>query len=153
MMALGVGNERQFARCAEVLGHPEWPKDARFASNRARVENRETIDALINATLARDKADAWIAKLQAVGVPCGRINSVAQALDDPQAAARAMIETAEHPAVGPLKMLGIPFKFSGTPCAVRYPPPTLGQHSEEILAGDLGLDAKAIAELRQTKVI
>jgi crotonobetainyl-CoA:carnitine CoA-transferase CaiB-like acyl-CoA transferase len=153
MMALAIGTERQFARCAEVLGHPEWAKDARFASNRARVENRAAIDGLINEALAHDNADAWLAKLKAVGVPCGRINSVAEALDDPHTAARNMIEAVEHPTIGTLKMLGIPFKFSDTACSVRRPPPTLGQHSDEILSGELGLDKKRIAELRQTKVI
>ena len=103
-MALAIGNERQFARCAEVLGHPEWSKDARFATNRARVENRATIDCLINAALSRDATDIWLTKLKAVGVPCGKINSVAEALDDPHTAARNMIETVEHPSIGALKI-------------------------------------------------
>jgi len=153
MLALGVGNERQFARLADVLGHSEWAKDARFASNSARVENRAVIDGLISEALSHDKADAWLAKLKATGIPCGKINSVAQALDDPQTAARQMTETIDHPTVGSLKMLGIPFKFSDTACSVRRPPPTLGQHSEEILSGELGLDDKAIADLRRQKVI
>jgi len=153
MIALGVGNERQFARVAEVLGHPEWAKDARFTSNRARVENRSVLDGLINAALSDGKADAWLTKLKAAGIPCGKINSVAEALEDAQTAAREMVETIEHPAAGALKMLGIPFKFSATACSVRRPPPTLGQHSEEILSGDLGLDDEAIADLRRTKVI
>lgn len=153
MIALGVGNERQFARLADVLGHPEWAKDARFASNRARVETRTVIDGLISEALSHDKADAWLAKLKAAGIPCGKINSVAEALEDAQTAARNMIETIEHPTVGALKMLGIPFKFSDTACSVRRPPSTLGQHSEEILSGELGLDDKAIANLRRQKVI
>jgi crotonobetainyl-CoA:carnitine CoA-transferase CaiB-like acyl-CoA transferase len=153
MVAIGIGNERQFTRAAEVLGHPEWATDARFTSNRARVENRDLIDGLINEALSHGDADAWLEKLKAVGVPCGRINSVADALDDPHTVARDMIETVEHSTIGALKMLGIPFKFSDTACSVRRAPPTLGQHSDEILAGDLGLDAKAIAELRQAKVI
>jgi succinate---hydroxymethylglutarate CoA-transferase len=153
MIAIGIGNERQFARCAEVLGHPEWAKDARFTSNQARVENRIAIDGLINEALAGDEADAWLAKLKAVGVPCGKINSVAEALDDPHTTARGMIETTEHATIGSLRMLGIPFKFSDTPCSVRQAPPTLGQHNDEILAGELGLDDNAIAELRRAKVI
>src|SRR5262249_12598098 len=132
MIAVGVGNERQFGRMAELLGHPEWAKDARFASNRARVEHRAVIDTLINAALSPGRADAWLAKLKAAGIPCGKINSVAQALDDPHTAARAMTETIAHPTVGALKMLGIPFKFSDTACSVRRPPPSLGEHSEEI---------------------
>jgi succinate---hydroxymethylglutarate CoA-transferase len=153
MIAIGIGNERQFSRCAEVLGHPEWALDVRFNSNRARVENRTTIDGLINAALAQGRADDWLAKLKSVGVPSGKINSVAEALEDPHTAARDMVETVEHPVIGTLKMLGIPFKFSDTACSVRRAPPTLGQHSEEILAGELGLDEKVIAQLRREKVI
>jgi succinate--hydroxymethylglutarate CoA-transferase len=153
MIAIGIGNERQFGRVAEVLGHPEWAKDPRFTSNRARVENRDVIDGFINEALSHDDADAWLDKLKAVGVPSGRINSVADALDDPHTAARDMIETVEHSTIGALKMLGIPFKFSDTACSVRRAPPTLGQHNDEILKGELGLDEKAIADLRQAKVI
>jgi crotonobetainyl-CoA:carnitine CoA-transferase CaiB-like acyl-CoA transferase len=153
MMVIAVGNERQFARTAEVLGHPEWAQDARFNSNRARVENRELIDGLINQALAHDVTDAWLARLEAAGVPCGRINSVAEALDDPHTAARDMVATVEHPAVGALRMLGIPFKFSDTACTVRRPPPQLGEHTDEILSTELGLDAAAIAALRRDKVV
>ena len=153
MVAIGIGNERQFGRIAEVLGHPEWAQDPRFTSNRARVENRDVIDGFINEALSHDDADVWLDKLKAVGVPSGRINSVADALDDPHTAARDMIETVEHSTIGALKMLGIPFKFSDTACSVRRAPPTLGQHNDEILKGELGLDEKAIAELRQEKVI
>ena len=153
MIAIGIGNERQFGRVAEVLGHPEWAKDPRFTSNRARVENRDVIDGFINEALSHDDADVWLDKLKAVGVPSGRINSVADALDDPHTTARDMIETVEHSTIGALKMLGIPFKFSDTACSVQRAPPTLGQHNDEILKGELGLDEKAIAELRQAKVI
>ena len=153
MIALAVGNDNQFARTADVLGHLEWANDPRFKTNRARVENRITIDGLIGDTLARDNADAWLSKLKAVGVPCGKINSVAAALADPHTAARNMVETVEHPTVGALKMLGIPFKFSDKKPSVRRAPPTLGQHTDEILATELGLDADAIARLRRDKVI
>src|SRR2546421_7665133 len=83
MMALAVGNDSQFARTAEVLGHPEWADDPRFKANRARVENRAAIDGLVGEALARDNADNWLAKLKAAGVPCGKINSGAGAPDDP----------------------------------------------------------------------
>jgi succinate--hydroxymethylglutarate CoA-transferase len=152
MVALAVGNDNQFARTAEVLGHPEWADDPRFKQNRARVENRKIIDGLIEETLKQDKADAWLTKLKAAGVPCGRINTVAQALDDEQTKARRMVETVEHPTIGALKMLGIPFKFSDTECKVSRPPPTLGQHTDEVLA-ELGHDAASIAKLRQDKIV
>ena len=150
---LAVGNDGQFARTAEVLGHPEWAKDARFVTNRARVENRAAVDSMIAEALKGDTADAWLTKLKAAGVPCGRINSVAEALAEPQTEARAMVETVEHSTIGALKMLGIPFKFSDTQPSVRRAPPTLGQHTEEILADELGLDATAIEQLRKDKVV
>src|SRR5260370_7438629 len=83
MIAVGGGNERQFARMADVLGHPEWAKDARFASNRARVEHRAVVDDLINEALSRDRADPWLAKLKAAGIPSGRLNSGPHAPDTP----------------------------------------------------------------------
>jgi succinate--hydroxymethylglutarate CoA-transferase len=153
MMALAIGNDTQFAKCAAVLGHPEWADDPRFATNRARVEHRLLVDGAIGDALAADTADNWLAKLKAAGVPCGRINSVAEALADPQTQARRMIATVEHPTVGDLKLVGFPYKFSGTPAAVRRPPPTLGEHTDEILQEELGLDAAAIAALRRDGVI
>jgi succinate--hydroxymethylglutarate CoA-transferase len=153
MMALAIGNDTQFAKCAGVLGHPEWADDPRFATNRARVEHRLLVDDAIAQALAADTADNWLAKLKAAGVPCGRINSVAEALADPQTQAREMIATVEHPTVGDLKLVGPPYKFSGTPASVRRPPPTLGEHTDEILRQELGLDAAAIAALRRDKVI
>jgi succinate---hydroxymethylglutarate CoA-transferase len=153
MMALAIGNDTQFAKCAAVLGHPEWADDPRFATNRARVEHRLLVDGAIAEALAADTADNWLAKLKAAGVPCGRINSVAEALADPQTQARQMIETVKHPTVGDLKLVGFPYKFSGTPASVRRPPPTLGEHTDEILRQELGLDAAAIAALRRDRVI
>jgi crotonobetainyl-CoA:carnitine CoA-transferase CaiB-like acyl-CoA transferase len=153
MIALAVGNDNQFVRTAEVLGHPEWAQDERFKLNRAHVENRVAIDGLIETALKADTADAWVEKLKAAGVPCGKINTVAGALADPHTEARKMIETVEHPTIGALKMLGIPFKFSDTECSVRLPPPTLGQHTDEVLEQELGLDAQSIAKLRAEKVI
>ena len=153
MLALAVGNDAQFAKCAVVLGHPEWGQDERFIQNRDRVAHRDVVDGMIAEALKSAGADAWIARLQTAGVPCGKINSVKQALDDPQTAARRMIETVEHPAIGPLKMLGTPFKLSATPTSVRRAPPTLGQHADEILREELGLDAAKIAALKRDKVI
>ncbi|MBI4270208.1 MAG: CoA transferase [Candidatus Rokubacteria bacterium] len=152
-MAVAVGNDAQFARFAGAVGRPEWARDERFVRNRERVVHRDVLDALVADVLRADVTQAWIEKLRAAGVPCGRINSVAQALDDPQAAARGMVETIEHPAVGALRLLGIPFKLGGTPASVRRPPPTLGQHTDEILRDELGLTAERIGELRARKVI
>ena len=152
-MAVAVGNDAQFARFAGAVGRPEWARDERFVRNRDRVVHRDVLDALVADVLRADVTQAWIEKLRAAGVPCGRINSVAQALDDPHVAERGMVETIEHPAVGALRLLGIPFKLGGTPASVRRPPPTLGQHTDEILRDELGLTAERIGELRARKVI
>jgi succinate---hydroxymethylglutarate CoA-transferase len=153
MIAVGVGNPAQFGRFAEALGHPEWAKDERFATNAARVVNRDFVDEAINAALALDTADAWLAKLTRAGIPCGRTNTVAQAFGDEQAQARRMIETIEHATAGPIKLTGIPFKFSDTPASMRLAPPLLGQHTDAILGGELGMDAAAIAKLRTDGVV
>ena len=153
MLALAVGNDSQFAKCATVLGHPEWASDPRFAKNRDRVVNRALVDAMVGEALAREPANTWIEKLQAAGVPCGKINTVAQAFADPHTAARRMTETVTHPTIGDLTMLGIPFKFGDTPTAMRYPPPMLGQHTKEILNQHLGMDDESIHMLREQNVI
>ena len=87
------------------------------------------------------------------GIPCGRINSVAQALSDPHTVAREMVRTVQHPTAGDVKMLGIPFRFSDTPASVRRAPPTLGQHTEQVLRDVLELSDARIDELRAAKVI
>ncbi len=153
MMAVAVGNDAQFAKFAQAVGHEEWAGDARFAKNKDRVAHRETVDAMIAQTLQTDVAAAWIEKLKAAGVPCGRINSVKQAFDDPQTVARRMIETVDHPQAGALKVIGTPFKFSDTPTSVRRAPPTLGQHTDEILRVELGYSDERIAQLRMQKIV
>ena len=153
MIALAVGNDSQFAKCAAVLGHPEWAGDPRFTKNRDRVANRVLVDGMVGEALAKAPTAAWIGKLQAAGVPSGPINTVSQAFADPHTAARRMTETVEHATIGDLSLIGIPFKFGDTPAAVQRPPPTLGQHTDEILQQDLRMDERSIDTLRAQKVI
>lgn len=153
LIAVAVGNDGQFARFAETVGHAEWGRDPRFAKNPDRVTNREALDDLIAQALKREPSAAWIGKLRAAGVPCGPINSVAEALTDPHTLARDMVRTVKHPTVGDLRMVGMPFRFSGTPETIRRPPPLLGQHTEEVLGAELGLSAERIAQLRAEKVV
>ena len=153
MLALAVGNDTQFAKCAAVLGHPEWAQDQRFILNRDRVAHREIVDGMIAEALKQHPVDVWIPKLQAAGVPCGKINSVKQALDDPQTAARNMIVNAKHPKIGDLKLVGTPFKLNDTPTSVRRAPPLLGEHADEILRHELGMSEEDIAALRRDKVL
>jgi crotonobetainyl-CoA:carnitine CoA-transferase CaiB-like acyl-CoA transferase len=117
------------------------------------VINREAIDSAIADALKADRTESWITKLRAVGVPCGPINTVAEALNDPHTLARDMVRTVKHATAGALKLVGIPFQMNGTPATIRRPPPLLGEHTEEILGSELGLAAARIAELRAAKVV
>jgi succinate---hydroxymethylglutarate CoA-transferase len=153
MIAVAVGNDGQFARFAETVGHAEWARDARYGTNPARVANRDALDEAIARALKGRESAEWIDKLRAAGVPCGPINSVGEALSDPHTLAREMVRSVRHPTAGELKMLGIPFRLNGTPAAIRRAPPLLGQHTEEVLGEELGMSAARIAQLRAEKVI
>ncbi len=153
MIAVAVGNDGQFVKFAAALGHAEWPADPRFVRNQDRVVNREAIDSLIIEALKTEDAGSLTAKLTEAGIPCGRINSVAQALSAPHTVACNMVETIKHPTAGDVRVLGMPFSFSDTPPSIRRAPPTLGQHTEQVLGDELGLSAERIAELRAQKVI
>ena len=153
MIAVAVGNDGQFARFAETVGHGDWGQDARFAKNPDRVANREALDSLIGQALRADKTASWIAKLRAAGVPCGPINTVAEALTDPHTLARGMVQAVKHPRAGEVKMVGIPFRLNDTPASIRRAPPLLGEHTDEVLRGELGLSAERIAQLRAEKII
>ena len=153
MIALAVGNDGQFARFAEIAGHAEWAADQRYAKNPARVANRDALDQAIAEALQHEKTAVWIEKLRAAGVPCGPINTVGEALNDPHTLARGLVRTVTHPAAGELKTVGIPFTLNGTPATIRRPPPLLGEHTEEVLREELGLSAERVAALRASKVI
>ncbi len=152
-IAVAVGNDGQFARFAETAGHPEWARDPRFAKNPDRVINREAIDSAIADALKADRTEAWIAKLRGVGVPCGPINTVAEALNDPHTLARDMVRTVTHATAGELKLVGIPFEMGGTPATIRRPPPLLSEHTDEVLGGELGLSKQRLEALRAGKII
>ena len=151
-LAVAVGNDTQFARFAELIGHPEWAEDPRFARNRDRVEHRELIDGLIQGAMATRTRAEWLAALDGAGIPAGPINSVAEALSSDQTLARDMVTIVEHPQAGDVRMLGLPFRFDDTPASVRRPPPTVGEHTDEVLA-ELGMDAAEIQRLRSGGVV
>jgi crotonobetainyl-CoA:carnitine CoA-transferase CaiB-like acyl-CoA transferase len=152
-IALAVGNDSQFADFAKAVRRPEWATDPRFACNPDRVANRAVLEADIQSTLGARTADEWSKILLAAGVPCSRLNTPGEALSDPQTVAANMVVNLDHPTAGAYRGLGVPMSFSATPAAVRRAPPTLGQHTEEILNELAGIGAKEIRELRTKGII
>jgi crotonobetainyl-CoA:carnitine CoA-transferase CaiB-like acyl-CoA transferase len=150
---LAVGNDDLWRRFCKVIELPLLSDDRRFVTNRDRVEHYDELKPLLDERLgARPKAE-WIAALTAEGVPCGAVRDVAEVLEDPQISARAMIETVAHSTLGAVRVLGMPIKLSDTPGAVRTAPPTLGQHTDQILRTDLSLTDAEIADLRATAAV
>jgi len=144
---IAVGNDRQFARLAEMCDHPEWAKDQRFATNGARVANRSDMVTLVAESISRRPAAAWLEKLEAAGIPAGPINTVTQALHDIQAQHRGMVRT-----IAGMQVVGSPVRFDGERADSELPPPALGQHTDEVLAS-LGLEPAELKSLRSEGVI
>lgn len=132
-IALAPADDAFFRRLADALGEPGLKTDPLYATQPARVANRARINAIVGGKLAANTTAHWVETLNAAGVPCGPVNSVAEVFEDPQIIAQEMAFTVEHPGHGMVRMLGFPIKFSGLPCSVRRPAPGLGQHSDEIL--------------------
>jgi crotonobetainyl-CoA:carnitine CoA-transferase CaiB-like acyl-CoA transferase len=150
---VAVGNDAQWQRFCEAIGLTDLAADPRFATNPARVEAYETLRPLLAAHLASRPKAEWIAQLASAGVPCGAVRAVDEALSSPQVSARQMVVEVDHATIGTLRVLGVPVKLSATPGAVRRPPPRLGEHTDAVLAHDLGLDAAEIARLRREGVV
>jgi len=128
-------------------------KDPRFATNGKRVENREAITALLAAVFAKRTTREWVETLETAGVPNGPINNLKQVFDEPQVVARGVKIEMKHATAGVIPLVASPMRFSATPIEYNVPPPTLGQHTEAILRDVLGLDAAAIAALREKKIV
>jgi crotonobetainyl-CoA:carnitine CoA-transferase CaiB-like acyl-CoA transferase len=130
---IGGANQANWERITDVLGHPEWRADARFATNSARLQHLEALTSLINAVLATRTKTEWIERFDAAGVPVGPVNSIAEALADPQTLARGMVVDLVHPQAGMTRALGCPIHFSKTPTAITRAAPLLGEHTREVL--------------------
>ncbi len=140
-IAVAPNDDAFFGRLMDALDLPAMKSDPDFASNHLRVANRERLNRAVLDRLATAGAAHWIEKLNAAGVPCSRVNDVAGVFADPQVQSQEMALEIEHPAHGPMTVLGFPMKFREAPCEVRTHPPDLGEHTDEILA-ELGLSPK-----------
>lgn len=144
-LIVATGNESQYRAYCTAIGAAELGDDPRFATNRLRVTHRDTLVALLAEIMRQGKRDDWIARLEAVGVPCGPINDIAQAFAHPQVAARQLRRDLPHPSGGVAPVTASPLRFSASPVVYRRAPPLLGQHTEEVLREVLGKSPEAIA--------
>jgi formyl-CoA transferase len=149
---LAVGNDGQFRKFCEVAGCGALADDARFATNPQRVAHRDALVPLLEKVLLTRSKTMWIAQLEAAGVPCGPIESIAEALHNPQVLARGMRVDLPHPAAGTVKLVASPIKMSGSATTATTHPPLLAEHTGAVLAA-LGYDAAQIAALRQKGVV
>ena len=151
-VVIAVGNDAQFVRFCDVAAAPALAREPQYARNADRVRNREALIALLEPLVRARSVAFWAERLDAVGVPCGPINSIAQALADPQVAARALRIDLPHPLAGVVPLVANPIKLSTTPPTYERAPPTLGEHTDEVLA-ECGLAAADIERLRTLGVI
>jgi crotonobetainyl-CoA:carnitine CoA-transferase CaiB-like acyl-CoA transferase len=139
-------------RLMQELGLEGLLEQADFATNDARMANRERLKALINDQTRRASVAHWIERLNRAGVPCGRVMTLADVFSDPQVLAQEMVLEVDHPDHGPVRMTGFPVKLSATPARLRRPAPELGEHTDQILAA-AGYAPDQIAALREAGVV
>ncbi|MEW5880640.1 MAG: CaiB/BaiF CoA-transferase family protein [Pseudomonadota bacterium] len=150
---IAVGNDGQYAKFCEIAGRPELATDPRFAKNADRVRNRAVLVPLLEELVRAQPVAFWTERLEAAGVPCGPINSIAQALADPQIVARGLRVDLPHPLAGRVPLVGNPIKMSATPPAYDRHPPLLGEHTEEVLRELVGCSESDIRALREAGAI
>ncbi len=149
MVAVAPSSEQFVRRFLDVVGLAHLLEEPDFADNRGRVENRERLNAMINAITEKRSVDHWIEVINGGGCPCGRVMDLADVFADPQVLAQDMVLDVDHPGRGTVRMTGFPVKLSATPNRIRHPAPGLGEHTEEVFRA-LGYDAARIAALRRS---
>jgi formyl-CoA transferase len=151
-LILAIGNDSQFGKFCAVAGLA-IAQDPRFVNNRARLANRDTLVAIIAQAMKARTTSEWMAALEAEGVPCGPINTIDQVFADPQVIERGLRFDLPHPAAGSVPQVANPIRFSRTRIEYRAPPPVLGQHTQEVLRGILGMTEAEVASLRDRGVV
>ena len=152
-LILAVGNDGQFQSFCEVIKQPQLAKDNRYESNRARVENRESLCTLISELLKTANTEAWLRRFESSNVPCGPINTIDQVFADPQILARGMLISIEDNRAGEIPLVANPINYSRSTIDYTVPPPELGSSTESILGEYLEYSALEIAALRNKSVI
>lgn len=151
-IVVAVGNDRQFRKLCELIGRTEWADDERFATNSARLANREGIVSLLAEEIKRFTMEDLRKKLAENGIPGGPIYQMQQLFADPQVAAREMLVRMPHPTAGEVPLVGSPLKLSRTPVKYDRHPPLAGEHTEEILR-EFGYTAEQVAHLKKDGIV
>lgn len=151
-VVVAVGNDQLWQRFCCATGLDHLAADPRFGTNAGRVAHREELVRRIEAHLASRPVAYWVEVLEAAGVPVGPILNLDRIYTDPHVLHRQMVVEVDHPTAGPIRLTGIPMMLSATPGEVRLPPPLLGQHTEEVLAG-LDYSAEEVAALRREGIV
>ena len=165
---LGGGNDRLYGVLCRKINQPQWIADPRFVTNSLRIQNRGILVPMI-ADITKSKttqvrpqplsppspsnnAQEWLEILEGCGMPYASINDIQTTLAHDHVRARGMVQTVEHPTVGPIRLVNTPVKYSEATPGIRTPPPTLGQHTDEVLQ-ELGLTGEEIGRLRGEGVV
>lgn len=152
-LILAVGNDGQFAKFCGVAGRAELAADERFARNQNRVRHRDALVPVLEVIMkSRSKTD-WLTALEAAKVPCGAINNLAEVFADPQVQHRGMVHRWAHPLANRVDLVASPMKLSATPVRNDLPPPTLGEHTAQVLTDWLDADADRLSELQQRGIV
>ena len=137
----------------EVIGHPDLAEDPRFVDIRSRSRNYDILQPIMDSAIRCNSSDVWIKKLSCLGIPCGPVNGIDQVAHDPQVLHRGMIAEIPHKRLGKWRVANTPFNVIGVDSGPQGPSPDLGEHTEEVLKGMLGLTGSRISELRSKGVI
>lgn len=152
-LTLGVANNALWRQCCAALGRPDLAEDPRFDTEAKRVEHRRELIPILNELFATAPVEEWLKRLDAAGVPAGRIKSVAEVCESEHLRARSMIVRLSHTTAGTVTVMGVPVRLHATPGAVVAPPPRLGEHTETVLRRVLGLRPAAVERLRRAGVV
>ncbi|MEZ5851318.1 MAG: CoA transferase [Hyphomicrobiaceae bacterium] len=151
-IAVAPATNEIMSKFMRAIDLPDLLERPEFKTPELRRQNRSQINGLVNAQMARQTQDYWIERLNAAGVPAGKVQTIPEVFADPQIAAQDMVLEVEHPGRGGVKMVGFPVKMSDTPCVVRRPAPELGAHTGEVLK-EIGVDDTTIADLAARKIV
>lgn len=153
VLALSWGVENQWELFCATIGRADLIDDPRFDTPALRTQHHAELEPMLNEALGRCTTEEWLREFDAIGLPCGPLNDIPHAADQPQVKARDMLVEVEHPAGFSLKIPDSPLRLSRTPGRIQGPPPAIGEHTDEVLTSLLGLSAREIAELRAADVV